>query len=553
MEYLGLVLLVVAIIGALVATGIGQTLTEKIVAQISCIGGGPCETGGGKPAAAPPGEEPPGDGDVPAGDVPARDEPPAPPVKTQTQIDFETAQQELEKAKGDQRTSEEQAKATAIELAKILADELGLKNPFDCVIRQQLATCGQAVIDVLVGLIGGVAGKFAKKYYKPWDWKKGVGKAKKVLELAWSLKGKIGNVAAARSKVKNAEDKFNAAKAKLDAENAKPKPEPPKKPETPETPERPKDDEEEDQPCAVPHSFLAGTPVLLADGTRRAIEKVREGDRVLATDPYTGRTSGHRVVNTIVTRDDKHFTRLFLRTATGPAVLTATDTHPFWRTDQRRWVDAGEIGPGVPLRTPDGSSLRVAAVDRYTRTQITFDLTVEGPHTYYVGAGSANVLVHNWSCGKTQLNEPTNPLAQLAAKLRQIQKVERGGNIAVYAIEQGGTVTYVAARNEGQGKQHSERIINAYLKANNISPDAVVAIYSERQPCTSRPNLCATTLVQFKKAQNSISWSLDPDGPSTINMNRTKIAQSQDTVRATRQDITETVIWCAGPGQCGPL
>ncbi|MER5884862.1 polymorphic toxin-type HINT domain-containing protein [Streptomyces sp. NPDC001941] len=557
-EYLGLVLLVSAIIGALVATGVGQTLTDKVVAQITCLTGGPCETGGEEAAAdGPPDAEPPPGADVPVDEVSSPAEPPAPPEKTQAQIEFEAAQQELEAAKNDQRTSEDKAKATALELAEILADELGLKNPFECVMKQELATCGQAVIDVLTGLIGGVAGKFAKKYYKPWDWKKGASKVKKVLELAWDLKGKIGNVFDARGKVKTAEDKFAAAKAKLDAENAKPKPEPPKKPEPskkPDEPEKPEDDEDEDEACAVPHSFLAGTPVLLADGTRRAIEKIRVGDQVLATDPYTGGTSGRRVVDTIVTRGDKHFTRLALRTADGAATLDATDTHPFWLTDERRWADAGEIGPGARLRAPDGTPVRVSTVDRYTRTRITFDLTVQGLHTYYVGSGTANVLVHNWdwSCGRTLLNEPTNPLAQLAAKLRQLQKVEGGGNVAIYAIEQNGKTTYVAARNEVKGK-HSERIINDYLAANKISPDAVVAIYSERQPCTSKPNLCATRLVQFKNAQNSISWSLDPDGPTTQNMNKTKIAQSQDTVRATRKDITETIIWCSGPGQCGPL
>ncbi|MDY0816238.1 hypothetical protein [Kitasatospora purpeofusca] len=39
---------------------------------------------------------------------------------------------------------------------------------------------------------------------------------------------------------------------------------------------------------AVAHSFPAGTKVLMADGSRKSIEKVRTGDRVLATDPDTG-------------------------------------------------------------------------------------------------------------------------------------------------------------------------------------------------------------------------------------------------------------------------
>ncbi|MGW0935104.1 Flp family type IVb pilin [Streptomyces sp. NPDC002666] len=53
MEYLGLVLVVAAIIGGLVATGIGQELTQKIGAQVCRIGGGgDCGGGGGADAEA---------------------------------------------------------------------------------------------------------------------------------------------------------------------------------------------------------------------------------------------------------------------------------------------------------------------------------------------------------------------------------------------------------------------------------------------------------------------------------------------------------------------
>lgn len=41
-------------------------------------------------------------------------------------------------------------------------------------------------------------------------------------------------------------------------------------------------------PC---NSFLPGTGVVMADGTIRAIEDVRIGDLVLATDPETGQTA----------------------------------------------------------------------------------------------------------------------------------------------------------------------------------------------------------------------------------------------------------------------
>lgn len=55
LEYLGLVLVVAAIIGGLVATGIGQELTGKISAQVCRIGGGgDCGEGGGDAGAGDP-------------------------------------------------------------------------------------------------------------------------------------------------------------------------------------------------------------------------------------------------------------------------------------------------------------------------------------------------------------------------------------------------------------------------------------------------------------------------------------------------------------------
>lgn len=44
------------------------------------------------------------------------------------------------------------------------------------------------------------------------------------------------------------------------------------------------------------------------------------------------------------------------------------------------------------------STLTVTGVSRYTRRLTTYDLTVEGIHTYYVGIGASNALVHNNDC-----------------------------------------------------------------------------------------------------------------------------------------------------------
>ncbi|WP_327234771.1 polymorphic toxin-type HINT domain-containing protein [Streptomyces sp. NBC_01317] len=147
--------------------------------------------------------------------------------------------------------------------------------------------------------------------------------------------------------------------------------------------------------CAVPHSFLPGTGVLLADGTTKAIEDVQTGDVVVVTDPDTGRTTKKKVVATITTEDDKQFTRLTVATPDGASTLDATDTHPFWVPALKAWVNAGDLKPGQTLRTSVGTHVQIAKVVHYAKRQRTHDLTVDDVHTYYVVAGATPVLVHN--------------------------------------------------------------------------------------------------------------------------------------------------------------
>ncbi|MFC8079728.1 polymorphic toxin-type HINT domain-containing protein [Streptomyces sp. NPDC057307] len=305
-------------------------------------------------------------------------------------MDYDAALKELQDAQAAEKSDSDKAKEAAKELAKILADELGITDALDCITKGDMGACTETLINVLLSIVGGAVGKLAAKYGAPWKWKKAVELVKKLKkhggDLYDGLKGLIKN----RKRVDDAEDKLADAKKKLDQEK----------------PEKPKDGDKPES-CAVKHSFLPGTPVLLADGRRMAIDKVRVGMRVVATDPKTGRTEARAIERTITTYDDKDFTRLTVLTNSGTDVLTATDTHPFWLTDQGRWADAGEIRAGDDLRTPAGTSVQVKAVGRYTKRQTTHDLTINGIHTYYVVTGDTPVLVHNndWCTDEERLED----------------------------------------------------------------------------------------------------------------------------------------------------
>jgi hypothetical protein len=146
------------------------------------------------------------------------------------------------------------------------------------------------------------------------------------------------------------------------------------------------------------NSFTPGTPVLLADRTSKPIADVHLGDRVLATDPATGRTTGEPV-SALITSTDTELTDLTIQQTTGQrAVLHTTPHHPFWTPGTQRWTDAKQLSPDATLHTPNGDTAHVTAVRTYSGRQTMHNLTVDHTHTYYVVAGDAAVLVHNMSC-----------------------------------------------------------------------------------------------------------------------------------------------------------
>ncbi|MEU8804883.1 polymorphic toxin-type HINT domain-containing protein, partial [Spirillospora sp. NPDC048819] len=154
--------------------------------------------------------------------------------------------------------------------------------------------------------------------------------------------------------------------------------------------------------CPAPSSFVPGTAVLMADRSSKAIEDVKMGDRVMATDPETGDTRPRTVIDTINSQGDKQLMTLTVDVdgehGTKTAKIIATEEHPFWLPDYGRWANAEDLKPGMWLRTSTGTWTQITAAQTHTRHQRVHNLTIADAHTYYVLAGSTSVLVHN-SCG----------------------------------------------------------------------------------------------------------------------------------------------------------
>ncbi|MFI0405534.1 RHS repeat-associated core domain-containing protein [Actinomadura sp. 3N508] len=169
-------------------------------------------------------------------------------------------------------------------------------------------------------------------------------------------------------------------------------------------------------------SFTPGTAVVMADGTKKPIDEISKGDKVLATDPRTGKTEAQTVQDTITSKGTKHLVKITLgsrgqkhwvtkndakaQPAATPAIrlseqaqgaVIATDEHPFWVAGGAgRWVKAADLKPGMWLRTSAGTYTQITATKAWTKPgQRVHNLTVANDHTYYVAVGAIFVLVHN--------------------------------------------------------------------------------------------------------------------------------------------------------------
>ena len=151
-------------------------------------------------------------------------------------------------------------------------------------------------------------------------------------------------------------------------------------------------------PCPQ-HSFAGATRVLMADGTTEPISDVHVGDLVENAQPG-GAAEIHRVDQVHVSTTDAGFTDVVVGTGTpgSGGTVTGTANHPFFDADAGRFVDAGALGVGDRLQSTAGAQATVSGVHSHVGPIVTYDLTIDGLHTYYVVAGKTPVLVHNANC-----------------------------------------------------------------------------------------------------------------------------------------------------------
>jgi hypothetical protein len=137
--------------------------------------------------------------------------------------------------------------------------------------------------------------------------------------------------------------------------------------------------------------FVAGTPVLTADGTT-PIEDIKVGDKVWTRNLETGLDELQLVAETFV-----HQTLALYHLTINGSVVSTTAEHPFMVQD-KGWQMAGNLRPGDLLVTPEGTvALDAVEVEEHDLADIVtvYNFHVENNLNYYVHAGTTPVLVHN--------------------------------------------------------------------------------------------------------------------------------------------------------------
>ncbi|GAA2662769.1 polymorphic toxin-type HINT domain-containing protein [Streptomyces lunalinharesii] len=158
--------------------------------------------------------------------------------------------------------------------------------------------------------------------------------------------------------------------------------------------ERAKEDAGPEPDCSK-DSFVAGTPVLMADASTEPIQRLKVGDRIANAAPRSGAVQQHTVSAVVVTDDDRDFVTLTIAGPRGTGTVRSTAHHLFYDVTTARWTEASALGRGDRVQTTGTAVATVREVRAYRAAVRTYNLSVDGVHTYYVLAGDTPVLVHN--------------------------------------------------------------------------------------------------------------------------------------------------------------
>ena len=143
--------------------------------------------------------------------------------------------------------------------------------------------------------------------------------------------------------------------------------------------------------------FVAGTPILMADGTTKPIEQIEPGDEVLAADHLnpTEKPTAAKVLRFF----DNGLKSVVKLTFANPETnetqeITCTPEHPFY-VITKGWTLAANLLPGDNCLSAEGKPIAFRERITLDAPQHVYNFEVEEKHTYFVGHNKCLLLVHN--------------------------------------------------------------------------------------------------------------------------------------------------------------
>ncbi len=139
--------------------------------------------------------------------------------------------------------------------------------------------------------------------------------------------------------------------------------------------------------------FLAGTKVLMADGTLKEIQDIRPGDVVLSYDLTTETLVPNPVAALLVhtsPSEDPESQEAGYLVING--TLRVTKGHNIWVENRKAWLRADAIRVNDMLLDPQGNQLLVGSITAVDENPPVYNLSLPGEQHNYFTEG---ILVHN--------------------------------------------------------------------------------------------------------------------------------------------------------------
>ncbi|MGE3853574.1 MAG: RHS repeat-associated core domain-containing protein [Planctomycetota bacterium] len=223
--------------------------------------------------------------------------------------------------------------------------------------------------------------------------------------------------------------------------------------------------------------FVAGTLVLMADGTTKPIEEIEVGDEVLTRDenhPEGETTVGvvvklfrnvsHDGLLTIEWSDPADTPEAARAVTTGSHSVTTTPGHE-WYVVERGWILAKDIKNGDVLVTADGRYVAVrGAKCGSTSGVLLYNVQVSASHTYFVGSAQSSgfALAHNKSIIWRVLSAPFG-FKSLTSIMGSAERAANLGFNQTMAVSPGPNKTIYITTNDALGANQMKGL-QGYIK-----------------------------------------------------------------------------------------